>query len=349
MPHSKREKEKKSFQAGNLNFLKNPLKTLISLKDKNIYFNPNPSSKNKNIEKEDKKRLDYHVELVDQVDKIISDTNLEEEKNNLDVTNLSPLEETIEFRDHVGRKPASSELKPDQFEKSYIENQNMFISKENQVFDEIYPIKNKDYSGVFFSKGLKLKLGKNKDNKKKNEKKEDKKTKENNKKKNSETKSDEDLDKEIKDLKKSIDKRKKSLEEKEENIGKYKEELEEIDQKKNDIKKDFEYEKKILSQEEKELKKLEKKIEKIDSKKNKKEEKTKTEEKKQVEKTEETDEGDLIAEVELDEPLVDEDVKKLIPVLDELLGELPDEIIDDFANSENFELYKKVVGRYKSK
>ena len=37
-----------------------------------------------------------------------------------------------------------------------------------------------------------------------------------------------------------------------------------------------------------------------------------------------------------------EDLKRILKVLDDLLGHLSDEKIDEFANSENFELYEKV-------
>ena len=38
--------------------------------------------------------------------------------------------------------------------------------------------------------------------------------------------------------------------------------------------------------------------------------------------------------------------KKILEVLDDLLGKLPDEVIEEFARSENFELYKKVMEMY---
>ena len=38
--------------------------------------------------------------------------------------------------------------------------------------------------------------------------------------------------------------------------------------------------------------------------------------------------------------------KKVLKVLDDLLGKLPDEIIEEFARSENFDLYKKVMEMY---
>ncbi|MBU2565205.1 MAG: hypothetical protein KJ655_02995 [Candidatus Thermoplasmatota archaeon] len=46
------------------------------------------------------------------------------------------------------------------------------------------------------------------------------------------------------------------------------------------------------------------------------------------------------------EEKIDEEVKKLLKVLDELLGKLPKEIIDKFVKSEEYKLYEKVLERY---
>lgn len=43
----------------------------------------------------------------------------------------------------------------------------------------------------------------------------------------------------------------------------------------------------------------------------------------------------------------DRDVEKLIPIIDGLLEKLPDDIIDNFAQSKDFVLYEKVVSKYK--
>ena len=45
--------------------------------------------------------------------------------------------------------------------------------------------------------------------------------------------------------------------------------------------------------------------------------------------------------------LVDEDLKRLLKVLDQLLGQLPEEVIDKFAKSDDFALYEKVLDRLK--
>ncbi|MEW6069651.1 MAG: hypothetical protein AB1485_03460 [Candidatus Thermoplasmatota archaeon] len=59
-------------------------------------------------------------------------------------------------------------------------------------------------------------------------------------------------------------------------------------------------------------------------------------------------ERDLIArEKEIEEKLkFQDDVKRLLKILDELLGKLPKEVIEEFARSEDYELYEKVLKMY---
>lgn len=45
--------------------------------------------------------------------------------------------------------------------------------------------------------------------------------------------------------------------------------------------------------------------------------------------------------------LVDEDLKRLLKVLDQMLGELPEEVIDRFSKSDEFALYERVLDRFK--
>jgi len=45
--------------------------------------------------------------------------------------------------------------------------------------------------------------------------------------------------------------------------------------------------------------------------------------------------------------LVDEDIKRLLKVLDQMLGQLPEEAIDRFSKSEEFALYERVLDRFK--
>jgi hypothetical protein len=51
----------------------------------------------------------------------------------------------------------------------------------------------------------------------------------------------------------------------------------------------------------------------------------------------------------LNESNLDNDVEKLLPIIDSLLEKLPEEVIDDFANSDYFQLYEKVMNKYKNK
>ena len=45
----------------------------------------------------------------------------------------------------------------------------------------------------------------------------------------------------------------------------------------------------------------------------------------------------------------DEEVKEALDIIDELLGKLPEETIDEFVQSKDFEIYEKVVSKYKNK
>jgi hypothetical protein len=45
--------------------------------------------------------------------------------------------------------------------------------------------------------------------------------------------------------------------------------------------------------------------------------------------------------------MVDDDLKKLLKVLDQMLGQLPEDAIDRFSKSEDFALYERVLDRFK--
>jgi flagellar biosynthesis/type III secretory pathway M-ring protein FliF/YscJ len=45
--------------------------------------------------------------------------------------------------------------------------------------------------------------------------------------------------------------------------------------------------------------------------------------------------------------IIDEDVKKVLKMVDDLLEKLPDDIIEQFTKSEDFKLYKKVIEKAK--
>ncbi len=45
----------------------------------------------------------------------------------------------------------------------------------------------------------------------------------------------------------------------------------------------------------------------------------------------------------------DEDVERLLPIIDKLFEKLPEDVVDEFVQSEDFSLYEKVVLKYKNK
>ncbi|MGQ9587363.1 MAG: hypothetical protein ACUVT7_03140 [Thermoplasmata archaeon] len=45
--------------------------------------------------------------------------------------------------------------------------------------------------------------------------------------------------------------------------------------------------------------------------------------------------------------VLDEDIRKLLKVLDQMLGQLPEEIIESFSKSEDFALYERILDRFK--
>jgi hypothetical protein len=46
---------------------------------------------------------------------------------------------------------------------------------------------------------------------------------------------------------------------------------------------------------------------------------------------------------------LDDDIKKILLMTDSLLGELPEDVINKFMQSEEFELYQKVLNKYNVK
>ena len=50
--------------------------------------------------------------------------------------------------------------------------------------------------------------------------------------------------------------------------------------------------------------------------------------------------------VQHEEPVLDEDVRKLLAITDELLGKLPEEVIEEFASSDDFALYQRVMNKF---
>ncbi len=48
-------------------------------------------------------------------------------------------------------------------------------------------------------------------------------------------------------------------------------------------------------------------------------------------------------------PMVDEDIIKVLTITDNLLEKLPNDVVDEFVQSKDFELYEKVISKYKIK
>jgi hypothetical protein len=172
---------------------------------------------------------------------------------------------------------------------------------------------------------------------------------------------------------------KKELEETKERIEEKLKELEEaekkeIENKEEMKKKEFEkmesvdpkiqiLEEKMRKKEERRLRKLEAKRAKMEAKERKKELKQRKKEEKKLRKMEKArmkskekgrdEEGAETKEMSKDEEeesfFLDEDVKKVLLVMDDLLGELPDDVIDRFSKSEDFALYEKIFAKYKIK
>ena len=80
------------------------------------------------------------------------------------------------------------------------------------------------------------------------------------------------------------------------------------------------------------------------------------EEKKQLKKKEKHMESEEVKADDLpssivtkkEQTFVDDDVIKVLLMTDDLLGNLPEEVIDKFAQSEDFKLYEKVISKYKT-
>ncbi len=54
-------------------------------------------------------------------------------------------------------------------------------------------------------------------------------------------------------------------------------------------------------------------------------------------------------EMKKEDFILDEDIKKILLMTDNLLGNLPEEVIDEFVKSKDFALYEKVINKYKIK
>jgi len=53
--------------------------------------------------------------------------------------------------------------------------------------------------------------------------------------------------------------------------------------------------------------------------------------------------------LEQEQPVLDDDIRKVLLITDNLLEKLPEDVIDEFVQSEDFSLYEKVISKYKVK
>ena len=338
------------------------------LKKKKIVFNPKPFS-NRKINQ--KNNVNLHIELTKKIDEVLEKNKLDEIlKDNNEITmprfveirqpfmrrlempsfqtNLSPkadigeiedVQEFIEIESPTDFLTDNQQENKNDFDKMNINNQS---EKDMKNYEALGALKIR-------IKGLEPK--KNTNNK------------------NNEIS----LAKiELEETKKEIEKKKKELEEalkrekeKELELKKQEKEKRKIKKlKKLELKKKLKEEKikeKLAKKVQLELKKkqLEKEIE-LKQKQIEKEIELKKQEltkgnKNEIELNEEKLSSDILnvttegKERVQEELIFDEDVAKLLPILDNLFEKLPEDVVDEFSKSEYFELYEKVLLKYKNK
>lgn len=173
--------------------------------------------------------------------------------------------------------------------------------------------------------------------------------------------------KKLETKKAKLEEKQKKKEEKKMLLEKLKKEAEEKKLLKKEAKKveDESFEQLESKKEEKKRKKLEARQVRLEAKQKKKEEREaliktlekEAEEKKQLKKKEKHMESEEVKADALSCPVetkqkptfVDDDVIKVLLMTDDLLGNLPEKVIDKFAQSEDFKLYEKVLSKYKTK
>ena len=170
----------------------------------------------------------------------------------------------------------------------------------------------------------------------------------------------------LEEKKAKLEEKQKHKDEKKALAEKLKSEAEEkkLLKKKSSIQKEKKLESTISKKEENKKQKLEIKQVKLAAKQKKKEEKealikkleNEKKEKKLRKKTknseyDDTKTEDIYKSVEItkEQTFVDDEVIKVLLMTDDLLGNLPEDVIDKFAQSEDFKLYEKVISKFKSK
>ena len=322
------------------------------LKRKNIRFNPRPFSDPMHLQTGPMVRkenlVDLHLEIAKQIDEIIARNEKE-----LKMTEIEPvtktrkefsLPEIAEIREPFIRRPempnVRTEISPKSTFSELDEREEFFeieppteipsrveVGKEEETDVHSWMLGDKETKRSFF--GLNIKFG----TKGKAPEKDQKKI-------NGVTKT----KKEIEATKKEILVKKKELEE---TIKREKEE---------------ELELKRIEEE----KKKQGKLKKLELKAKAKEDKIKEREAKKAQKELEKKEGTKLfgrkKESEAISPLLedkklattehiawDDDLEKIFPIIDSLLDKLPEDVIDKFVKSKDFEIYERVMLKYKNK
>lgn len=424
MPHLKKYKAIKPVKSKLNILLTTEMGIFSKLSKKKIKFNPRPFSEKKEANKTKKNLVDFHLEIVKKIDALITE---HEKEAGFEEEPEAPLEELVEIREPLKRKPEISDFKSIGQSKNicdYLDFENelfkaeltdkanpsfRFVRNLEEPKDIVY-IKNIENNDVkdddFHSRML---GGSDKANEKptmglahiKVRNKEERvgfKAARNKSKRTSSPKKIETnkinefslVKKELEETKKEIEEKKKELELAEKRAKIEAEELKEkkkekIERKKEEKKlKKLELKKAKIEAKERERKlrektKIETKKEKLEAKMALKEEKLKrkleskkkkigkpeketesvlkvrkTDDKKKKEKSKSSTKGlhHFILgkkEVEKENPILDEDVRRVLRLTDNLLEKLPDEVIDEFVKSDDFALYEKVISKYKIK
>ena len=348
---------------------------LKKLKETEIRFNPKPFSKKQEAKKE--KLSDFDIEVIKKINDTINQNNNNEKITEIKTTSTEQnIEPIVEIRQPWNKTPEPPQFTPminiENTLETTIEKQNNDIQamefNTNINFEEKKEDQENINSIVFTGGKIKKTvstLGRIRIRKKEN----------NTKNNNGLTKTKKELEKTVEEL----EKKKKELEEMEKLAKQKEEELKkkEEERKKQEKLKKLEEKRKLreTKQKEKERKKLERQKrleqklkEKEEQKKKKLEEKQKLlaelEKKKKVEKQKkekktETSEKKILPFFKITEKKEtktteqatqtswDEEVSQAITIIDNLLEQLPEETIDKFVQSEDFEIYEKVVKKYK--
>jgi len=358
--HNLKNNEKYKLNFSELKLILIQMGFFNDLNRKKIGFNPHPFSRQKKKKEHD---IDLHLEVTRKLDEVIARNKESEQTDNKDIT----IPKFIEIREPSFRSPGMPAFQSDLSPKGSfqelegiqefveIEPPTNFLMQKEPEFDSWMINQGEKDQKTYWGFGhIKIRTKgteptKNSTNNSTN--------------KNIETT----IAKiELEETKKDIERKKKELEDalKKEREKALLVKKEQGERRKQEKQKKIELKKQL--KEEKIKEKLEKKAQKEHEKASKEqeiqlkkqelikgkapEEKTFQEEKIQPELTDIVEERKEYIQDNLSENLnLDEDVAKLLPIIDSLFEKLPEEAIDEFTRSEYFELYEKVLLKYKNK